>query len=136
MLNCLLRNYWRCLMLWNFTSWSRLKLSCPYLMRPIFHKFFINLAMWLVLMLKNNFLCQCKIINATRTLNVFLILKTVICCFHLEHHNQHGLFCSKFLQILAPRTWFTHQKWISKTTYWKLQLALTLKASSVDSRRK
>ena len=46
-----------------------------------------------------------------------LTLKPNICCFCFEHHYEHGLFCLKFLPILATSVLFTDQNWISKTMY-------------------
>ena len=46
-----------------------------------------------------------------------MTLKLVIYCFHLEHHYQHGFFCSKFLHILATSIKSTDQNWISRIVY-------------------
>ena len=48
---------------------------------------------------------------------VLLTLKPVTYCFRLEHHYQTGLFCSKFLYILATSVYFTDRNWIFKTVY-------------------
>ena len=48
-----------------------------------------------------------------------MTFKTVIIyCFRLEHLYQHGLFCSKFLHILATSVKFTDQNRISKTLHY------------------
>ena len=112
-------NYWRSLMLWNFASWSRLKLTVQiqlafYLCDP----FSVNNRN-----IAGNSVEKCfvvlnvKLEVKLRFKKVLLTLKPVTYCFRLEHHYQTGLFCSKFLYILATSMYFTDRNWISKTVY-------------------
>ena len=60
--------------------------------------------------------------------NFLLTLKPVVYCFRLKHHNQNGLFCLKFLHILATSVWFIDPNWISTTVYPK-KIPLSEKSS-------
>ena len=70
-------NYWRCLMLWNSTCWSHLKLTvqintaCSLSMQPIF-------TIWLVIVLKNSVLL-CWILNCKQNLDSKCFIDSKTC---------------------------------------------------------
>ena len=91
-------------MLWDSTSWSRLKLTVQIqLVLHLWEPFLINNRKMTGNSVENKKCCcvECKTTSKTYIQNVLLTLKPVIYSFRTEHHFQHGLLRSRFLRILA-----------------------------------